>query len=139
MAYSGYLVRVGSYEIPLKYIQATTYKITRNTQDIDSYNDANGVLHRNALAYVCDKLEFTTPYLWNNDLETLLSNMRSNYTSRIERKASVRVYCPEFDEYTTQDMYFSNPEINIYRIDDAHNKVLYAPVRICFIGYGVTE
>lgn len=138
-AYNGYLARVGDYRIPNDYINATTYKITRNTQDLDSYNDANGKLHRNALEYVCDKLEFTTPYLWDDQVEDLLSNIRANYESRIERRASVRVYVPEFDEYKTQDMYLSNPEVTIYRIDDDKKKILYAPIRICFIGYGVTE
>lgn len=139
MAFKGYLEQVGSYQIPLDYIQADTYKVTRNTQDLDSYNDANGLLHRNALSLVCDKTEFITPYIWNDDLDKLLSNIESQYVSRIERKAAVDVFVPEFNTYTTQYMYFSNPEIQIYRIDSKRNKILYSPVRICFIGYGVTE
>ena len=67
MGYNGYLVRVGEYTIPLGMIKANSYKITKNSQDLDSYRDANGVLHRNALDRKPDKIEFEIHAGWDDE------------------------------------------------------------------------
>ena len=49
MAYSGFLFKVGNYVISGKeFISADGISITRNVQDVDSYRDADGILHREA-------------------------------------------------------------------------------------------
>lgn len=134
MAYGGYLVRVGSYTIPLSFIKAETYKITHLIQDLDSYRDADGVLHRNALSHVPDKAEFEcVPMLTNTEISAVVNSIRSQFTNPAERKASVTVYVPERDEYITQDMYMPDPEYSIYYADDTI--VQYNSVRFAFIGY----
>ena len=134
MAYGGYLVRVGSYTIPLSFIKAESYKITHLIQDLDSYRDANGVLHRNALSHVPDKAEFEcVPMLTNAEISAVVNSIRSQFTNREERKASVTVYVPEIDEYVTQDMYMPDPEYSIYYADDTI--IQYNSVRFAFIGY----
>jgi len=134
MAYGGYLVRVGSYTIPLSFIKADSYKITHLIQDLDSYRDADGVLHRNALSHVPDKAEFEcVPMLTNTEISAVVNSIRSQFTNPAERKASVTVYVPERDEYITQDMYMPDPEYSIYYADDTI--VQYNSVRFAFIGY----
>ena len=134
MAYGGYLVRVGSYTIPLSFIKAESYKITHLIQDLDSYRDADGVLHRNALSHVPDKAEFEcVPMLTNAEISAVVNSIRSQFTNPAERKASVTVYVPERDEYITQDMYMPDPEYSIYYADDTI--VQYNSVRFAFIGY----
>lgn len=56
MAYAGFLIRVGSYKIPHSWIRAETYTVTKTGQDLDSYRDANGLLHRNALTHWVAKI-----------------------------------------------------------------------------------
>lgn len=46
MAYSGFLIKVGDYTVPFRYIEAKKYKCSIKGQDLDSYRDANGILHR---------------------------------------------------------------------------------------------
>lgn len=134
MAYTNYLVKFGTYTIPLKFIKADTYKITQNGQDYDSYRDANGVLHRTALSHVVYKVEFETPPLMTDtEKETLMSNIRGQYTNSIEKKGTLSAYNPETGTYITQDVYMPDIEFSIYGIFG--NEVKYNSFRIAFIGY----
>ena len=135
MAYSGYLVKVGTYTIPLSFIKAESYKVTHLIQDLDSYRDADGVLHRNALSHVPDKCEFEcVPMLTNTEISTVVNSIRAQFTNAAERKASVTIYIPETDSYVTnEDMYMPDPEYNIYYADASI--IQYNSVRFAFIGY----
>lgn len=135
MAYAGYLIKVGSYTIPTdKFIRAESYKATLNVQDLDPFRDANGKLHRGALAHRVPKLEFETPAMLTNvEMSEFLGNIRKNYTVPAERKFSATVYVPELDDYITQDMYMTDPEFTIY--GNYGGIIRYNPVRIAFTGY----
>ena len=134
--YNGYLIKVGNYIIPHKYIQAESYKVTRNSQDFDSYRDANGYLHREALDNFVPKVEFNTvPMMSNATLSLFLANIREQYTEPVERRLVAEVYVPELDDYVTQDCYLSDFTPEIYFADS--EKILYKTFRMAFIGYGV--
>ena len=138
MAYSGYLIKVGPsnnlYEIPLSIIRAETYTVFKSVTDLDSYVDANGYLHRNALDHIANKVEFeTVPLLTNTQFTNLMSNIQSRMTDSLERKVSVTLYIPETDSYVTQDMYMPDIKPTIYYADA--NKIQYNQVRLAFIGY----
>ena len=137
MAFAGYLLRVGNYEIDgTYYIGWDKYNVTRQIQDLDSFRNANGVLVRNALEHVPIKVEFETrENLTNTDLATFLGAIRSNFTVAKERKAHVTAYVPELDDYVEQDMYMPDPQIKIKRIEPVSNIIYYEPIRIAFIGY----
>lgn len=136
MAYSGFLIKVGDYIIPAnKYIKADSYSVYRNIQDLDSYRDANGVLHRNVLSHVANKVEFEIPAMLTNvEFASLMKNIQRNYISSLEeRKALVTLYIPEIDDYVTQEMYMSDVKPTIY--GTYGGIVRYNAVRIAFIGY----
>ena len=135
MAFGGYLLRVGNYEIDgTNYIQEKSYKATRNIQDLESYRDANGVLHRNALEHVPLKIEINTrENLTNEELGTFLGNIRSQCTIAAERKCVVTAFIPELNDYVTQEMYMPDPDITIKIIKDG--VVKYDSVRLAWIGY----
>ena len=136
MAYSGFLIKVGDYIIPAnKYIKADSYSVYRNIQDLDSYRDANGFLHRNVLTHVANKVEFETPSMLTNvEFASLMKNIQRNYISSLEeRKALVTLYIPEIDDYVTQEMYMSDVKPTIY--GTYGGIVRYNAVRIAFIGY----
>lgn len=135
MAYNGYLIKVGNYIIPaMEFIEANTYKITKSIQDLDSYRDANGVLHRSALEHVIYKVEFNTqPNLSNVQMGKLFDSIAQNYTVPAERKAAVTLYIPEENKYIIQDMYMPDPQITIR--DITGNTITYDSVRLAFIGY----
>ena len=136
MAYSGFLIKVGDYIIPAnKYIKADSYSVYRNIQDLDSYRDANGFLHRNVLSHVANKVEFETPSMLTNvEFASLMKNIQRNYiSSLVERKTLVTLYIPEIDDYVTQEMYMSDVKPTIY--GTYGGIVRYNAVRIAFIGY----
>ena len=134
MAYLGYLIKVGTYTIPLSIIRAETYTVFKSVTDLDSYADANGILHRNALEHIANKVEFETiPLLTNAQFTDLMSNLYSQMTSTLERKASVTCYIPETDSYVTQDMYMPDIKPTLYYADAT--KIQYNQVRLAFIGY----
>lgn len=134
MGYGGYLIKVGSFEITgEKYIKYSSYGVTRKIQDLDSYRDANGVLHRNALEHVPLVVNFETLSLTNTELATLLSGIQTNYLNALERKVLATVYVPETDEYVTQEMYLAEPEPVIKSIYG--NVITYEPLKLSFIGY----
>ena len=134
MAYAGYLIKVGNYIIPLSLIRADSYSAFMSITDLDSFVDANGVLHRNALEHTANKVEFETKaLLTNTEFSSLMSNIRSQFTKASERKASVTCYIPELDAYQTQNMYMPDIKPSIYLA--SATEIQYNPVRLAFIGY----
>lgn len=133
--YRGYLIKVGDYIIPHSLIQAESYSCTNNSQDIDSYRDANGYLHREALDNYVPKVEFNVrPMLTNTEFSGLMRNIRASYINPVERRVSAEVYVPELDDYVTQDMYLSDFTPEIYFADSRY--IQYKAFRMAFIGYG---
>ncbi|MBQ8803484.1 MAG: hypothetical protein IJZ53_07625 [Tyzzerella sp.] len=134
MAFNGYLIKVGDYQIPHKYIKVSSYSPYRTVQDLDSYRDGNGVLHRNTLSHVPNKVEFeTVPMLTNTEFGEIMSRIEENYIIPEERKASVTLYIPEKDSYVTQDMYM--PDITPTIRDMQNGQIRYESIRLAFIGY----
>lgn len=135
MAYSGFLLKIGNYEFPLKYIKADTYSAYVNMQDVDDWTDANGYLHREAVELKVSKVEFeTVPMLTNKTYFSIMSNIRSNYISGGEkgRECMITAYIPEYDDYVTQRGYMADFEPQMYFADK--EKIQYDPIRLAFIG-----
>jgi hypothetical protein len=132
--YNGFLIKVGDYTIPTSIIKADTYKAYISVTDLDSYVDANGELHRNALEHRAAKVEFeTVPMLTDKTYGAFMANIRDQYTNELERKVVATVYIPELDDYVTQEMYMPDQQPQMYFADA--NKIQYDSVRLAFIGY----
>ena len=131
MAFQGYLIKVGNYTIPLTYMKLESYKSAPNQrQDLDSYRDADGYLHRTVLAHTATKIEFETPYMFRSQMRSLIQGIRGQFTSDLERSCTVTYYDDETDSYKTGTFYMPGTiELNLY------NKEIYAPSRIAFIEY----
>lgn len=134
MAYKGYLIKVGEYKIPHSWIRAETYSVLRSGQDLDSYRDADGELHRTALEHFLGKVEFETPPLrTDEEVHTFMNNIRNEYISQTEKSANVEFYVPELGVYKTQKMYMPDITFTIYYADD--KVIKYNPFRLAFIAY----
>lgn len=137
MAYQGYLIKVGTYIIPMECIALEGYKITPNLrQDLDPFRDNNGVLTRNVVTNMPSKIEIKTPHLYARAMNALMAGIRSQFTNPAEKKASVTFYCPDTDSYKTEDMYCPDFEYEIYRVEPTdYNRTIYKPFTLKFIGY----
>ena len=132
MAYSGFLIKVGDYKIPHSWIKAETYSALWSGQDLDSYRDSNGKLHRTALEHFLGKVEFETPPLkTNTEVAAFMKKIRDQYTDKTEKKANVTFYVPELDDYKTQEMYMPDITFQIYFA--GKNEIKYNPFRFAFI------
>lgn len=134
MAYSGYLLQIGDYTFPLSYIKADSYSAYKSVTDLDSYVDANGELHRNALDHYGYKCEFeTVAMMTNTTFSTLMTNIYAQFTNETERRATCSIYIPEIDDYVSCEMYMPDIKPQMYYADA--NKIQYDAVRFAFISY----
>lgn len=133
MAYQGYLIKIGSYEFPMKYIKADSYLPYVNMQDVEPWTDGNGYLHRNPVELKAFKVEFETiPLLTDKELTNIMANLSANYSSATGRIATITAYIPEYDDYVTQVGYLADFTPQIYGIFD--NVIKYNSIRFAFIG-----
>ena len=134
MAYSGYLIKIGTFEIPTSLIKADSYQAYKSVTDMDSYVDADGVLHRNALSHFGWKCEFeTVPMMTDKTFGALMSSIYGQFTNATERKALCTIYIPETDAYVSCDMYMPDIKPQMYYADST--KIQYDAVRFAFISY----
>lgn len=114
MNYAGYdiLLKKTNQILPDKYI--SSYRVTPNQRiDVDSYRNQRTVLNRNVALHTSTKVEWTTPYLWMNEWESLMQLLRNNYDVWIERKILLNFFDMENCEYKDGYMYIPDytPEI----------------------------
>lgn len=140
MAFSGYLIKVGSgnnkTEIPLKYMRAETYKVTPNQRmEWSAERDMTGVLFRTTVENKPPKIEFETPCMDNTDIAALNTILSGAYTNADERKLPIEYYDPESDTYKTHDCYMPDVTYKIRNVDAVNNVINYEQLRYAFIGY----
>lgn len=131
MAFNGsWLLKVGDYPIPLSVMAYGTYTASRNVQDLDSYRDADGVLHRNALPHVAYKVEFETIYLTNKSFKTIIDNIKRNVIDVVANDVTLTYYDVWSDSYKTGHFYLPGTlEFPML------NKEIHDQTRIAFIEY----
>lgn len=106
MAYSGYLFRFGNYTFPGKYILWDSFEINPNQrQDLDSYTDANGLTHRNAISHTKTQIQFTTMEIPEKSMKSIMEHMTENYLNAKERDANCTYYDTEHFKYKTGHFY----------------------------------
>ena len=131
--YSGFLLKLGNFEFPLKYIEANTYQVKLNGQDLDSYRDGDGVLQRNALEHKVATVTFNTkPNLTDVQIRELMANISKNYLNEIEENVIATVFIPKLNDYITQEMYLADPLFTIKEISDI---IKYDRITFDFVGY----
>jgi hypothetical protein len=136
MAFNGYLLKLNGSTFPLKYIYKESYKVTPNrVQDLDPKRVETGVLYRNALSHTVTTIQFQTKPMWNSDMSSLMSFIRSSYSNASEKKVTVNYYSPDINAYKTGTFYVPDIEFEINMIDTSKNKILYNSTTIEFIEY----
>lgn len=120
--------------IPNKYISLTSYVSTPNQrQDLDSYQDNLGKLHRNTLDHTRSKLEWNTPPLFERELLSLQNILNSGIINAKERKLKITHYC--FDTHTYEQGEFYMPDITFTPLLIRNGEVIMDKVRLAFIEY----
>lgn len=138
MAYAGYLIKVGSWTIPLKYIRYDTYKITPNQRiDLDSTVTTAGYLWRQVLPHTRTKIEFDIPMIGMTEQVDFMSHMRTAWSVNnrtLQRECTVTYYDMETDTYKSMDCYVPDIDWKIRNIDNTSPyQINYNETRIAFI------
>lgn len=127
MSYQGYLLKVDGVIFPNDLISHGSFSITSDQrQDLDSYRDSTGLLHRNILPHKVTKIEFTTRVLHSSDRRYLESILRNRDEFQLEYWN---------DEYRTGTFYCPDIKYELYDIDKANGDMRYRPARIAMIEY----
>lgn len=139
----GYLVKVGDYTIPFRFIKAESYSCVWSVVDFDSYRDANGELHRDAVSdRRTMKVEWETPDMSDTEIGELLTNLKSQYIvetdgTKKSKSCNVTAWMPEEQAYKSDKCYLTSDVNFTIRYADA-NGLRYNPVRFAFIGYNTS-
>ena len=138
MAFSGYLIKVGSpaVEIPLKYMRAETYTVTPDQRmEWSAERDVTGVLHRETVQNLPPKIEFNTPLMTNSEINALNNIIKAAFTNYLQRNITIQFYDPERDQYWEWDCYMPDVKYHIRNADTVNNIINYEELRYAFIGY----
>ena len=132
--YDGYLLKIGSWTFPHRYIQVGTYKCTPNQHmDLDSNRNTLGDLNRGVMLHTKTKIEFKTTPMQMDEQITLMGNMMAAWIAagaELEQECDVEYYNPRTNTYDTAHVYF--PDIP-WEINDANaTNIYYGPTRIAF-------
>ena len=136
MAFSGYLLKAGGTEIPMKFIKYDGYTITPNQRmESEAKRSVTGVLHRTTVEHTASKIEFNTPNLTNAEMEQLMSIFRGAWgeSGTLERKLTLQYYDMETNDYKTGEFYMPDIKFQIMQIQG--NVIVYKETRIAFIEY----
>lgn len=133
MSYSGFLFKFGEYDFK-RMISADSYDVTPNArQDLDSYRDANGLLHRNALDHTATSITFTIRAHSEQEHEEMMAAIRANYINPNERDGNCTYYDPEYCGYKTGHFYIdSNLSFHIYGTYDG---IMYGAKEFSVVEY----
>jgi hypothetical protein len=135
MAYSGFLFKFGEYKFPKNLMEWDKYDCyPSQRQDLDSYTDANGLTHRNAIEHTKTKVEFTTRQMTESKMDNVMSNMEQNYINSKERDAYCTYYDMESRTYKTGHMYL-DPSLKFHVIGERNGNLIYGETTFKFIEY----
>ncbi|MBQ3558253.1 MAG: hypothetical protein IJA07_01910 [Agathobacter sp.] len=136
MAFNGYLLKMGEEIFPLSFVFKESYKVVPNRrQDLDSTRNANGKLQRNVLDHMPSTISFQTKPMWSDELNEMMSFIRSHFSVEKEKKMILEYYCPDTDDYKTGEFYVPDIEYSISRVDLENNKIFYNGFQLEFIEY----
>lgn len=116
-------------------IRAGSYKINPNSrQDLDSYRDANGVLHRTALSHTATVIEFDVKTLRESEMRPLMNAITGSYINFNERDAQCTYFDPETGSTKTGHFYIdSNLRFSLYALWDG--EPVYNETHFKFVEY----
>lgn len=135
MAFEGYLMKAFGTIFPHKYIQASSYQATPSQrQDLDSYQDSQGNLHRTVVPHDRTKIIFkTVDNLSLAEKQEIQAFFNAAMTNARERKVNLTYWNDESNAYATGSFYIPDVTYPIKRIEAAN--IVYDSVEYHLIEY----
>lgn len=134
--FQGYLVKVGNTRLDNRFISPSTYQISPHQRlETKAGRTTTGVLSRSTVSHAPTKIEFSTPYITNDEFAMLMSIIRSAYTIPVQRALNVTYWDPEVNDYHTAAVKVYQPDYTVTIAQVSNTGCLYEPVRLAFIEY----
>ena len=134
LAFQGYYYKVGDWIIPMSCVAIKSVEHTPIIMlDLDSYNDADGTLHRTVLDKHGAKLEFTTPPMHIKAKEQFMTKLREQFIDKKARKVQLEYYNDETGNYDTGIFYV--PDFVFHPLFNTPTGIVYDGIRVAFISY----
>ena len=115
------LFKFGDFDLT-PYMVAKKYKIRPNArQDLDSYTDAIGETHRNALKHTKTIVTTSIMPMSKNEKMAFMQSITSNYINPLERDANCTYYDEEYDVEKTGHFYL-DPNLEFVINEDGEDK-----------------
>lgn len=134
LGFKGYYYKIGEWVVPLSLMMIETEESTPIIMlDLDSYNDADGTLHRTVLDKHGAKFEFSTPPMHIRAKEEFMQKIRSNMIDKKVRKIFLEYYNEETCVYDTG--YFYIPDFVFRPLFNTPTGPVYDSIRVAFISY----
>lgn len=127
------LFTFGNFDLT-PYMVAKKYKIRPNARlDLDSYTDATGETHRNALRHTKTIVTLSIMPMSKEEKIDFMQKITSNYINPLERDANCTYYDEEYDVEKTGHFYL-DPNLEFAVIEDGENK-RYDETKMIFTEY----
>ena len=130
----GFLLKVGSSEIPNVYISKGTYKSSCDKIIAGSHQDANGVDHFDVLKNRKLNVELKISDCSEDTYQSLINLIRSNFINVYEENVILTAYVPKLGAHVVQECVFEDASPNIYAI--VNGKIIYQDITLKFNGKG---
>lgn len=132
--YSNFLLKVGSTEIPNKYISRGTYKATANKQVVHQYTDANGDDHIEVLPHRKLSVSLSVSDCDAKVYNEVMQIIRNAFVNSTEERLLVTAYVPGLDKYVSQYCQLQDDSPTVF--DAKSGRLIYQGINISFEGYG---
>lgn len=137
MAYEGWLLKIGTWTLPFRYIQDETYKVSSNKDTLADWTDYDGNRHVVYSPGAQTEISFSTRdqfRLSDEDVaiisEALSSAKQAGFGANVDAY-SVKFYDPGTDTYVTTKKFTLEPvDYVIERVTADH--VYYSPTTFTF-------
>lgn len=127
------LFKFGDFDLT-PYMVAKKYKIRPNArQDLDSYTDAEGITHRNALRHTKSIVSLSIMPMTKEEKVFFMGNITRNYINPLERDANCTYYDEEYDIEKTGHFYL-DPNLEFVINEDGPKKH-YEEINMTFTEY----
>lgn len=140
MAYEGWIISIGKWKIPNKYIQPETYKIGLDKDLLKEWTDYRNKRHVVYAAGVSagqTTIQFETPEKFKmtnkemGEFHKYLEAAKHNVAGVNNEVYAITYYNPQTNSYEVKDFTLESMQYTVWGINE--REVIYSPVKFSFL------
>lgn len=134
MAFQGWFVKFGDYQLPNKFLKR--YTDTSNQRiERDAYRDINSLLHRDTSPYLKSTVILEVMGLNLQEMNLLKDIIETGIINEVERKVAITYWNSEEMDYKTGEFYIPDITKRVPFVDEGTPDLRYEPFDLEMIEY----